>query len=128
MLTVTPIYVVIAIVIYSALTYPIIRHRMTKRLSLGDGGDAAFNRKIRAHGNFAEYVPLILIAMGAAELIGAPFALLHASGIALTVGRSLHGYSLAVAERGILPRVSGMMLTLLSLWLAGAAVVWGMIV
>ena len=37
--------------------------RRSTRVSLGDGSNAAMQRLIRAHGNFGEYVPLLLILM-----------------------------------------------------------------
>ena len=37
-------------------------------VGFGDGGDARLRRRIRAHGNFAEYAPLGLICVGLLEL------------------------------------------------------------
>ncbi len=64
-------------------------HRVTLRVSLGDGGKPQMQRMIRLHGSAIEYVPLGVLLMGLYELDGgSPFAL-HATGIALVLGRLL---------------------------------------
>ena len=64
-------------------------HRVTLRVSLGDGGKPQMHRMIRLHGSAVEYVPLGVLLMGLYELDGgSPFAL-HASGVALILGRLL---------------------------------------
>jgi hypothetical protein len=50
-------------IIYLVLAARVVRGRWTHRVSLGDGGNAAMQRLIRAHGNFGEYVPMLLILM-----------------------------------------------------------------
>ena len=42
------------------LSILVIQGRRSGKISLGDGGDNHFLGVIRAHANFAEYVPLIL--------------------------------------------------------------------
>ena len=37
---------------------------------LGEGGDAALQRRVRAQGNFTEYVPMALLVIGAVEAAG----------------------------------------------------------
>jgi len=44
-----------------SLTVSVGRLRMTKKIYLGDGGDAEMLAAIRTHGNFMEYVPLCLL-------------------------------------------------------------------
>lgn len=62
----------------------------------GDGGDEALATRIRAFGNFAEYVPMILLLMALAEGSGASATVLHASGAGLVLSRLVH----ALAYRG----------------------------
>ena len=45
------------------LSILVIQGRRSGKISLGDGGDNHFLGVIRAHANFAEYVPLILVPM-----------------------------------------------------------------
>jgi uncharacterized protein len=80
-------------------------------ISLGDGGDALMLRAIRGHGNFAEYVPLALILLAALELNGTSLYILHGLGIALLVGRLLHGYALSFTEQFGFGRFWGTALT-----------------
>jgi uncharacterized membrane protein YecN with MAPEG domain len=67
-------------------------------------------RRMRAHGNFTETVPITLLAMAAAELAGAPRWLLWGGGAVLLAGRSLHLATLVRAGWGI-GRAFGMILT-----------------
>src|SRR5204862_7541988 len=85
----------------------------------GDGGDPALQRRIRAHGNFIEYVPLILIMMGMLELSRYSVYLLHALGITLVVARLLHGYALSFTERFKFGRFWGTALTFVVLLVCG---------
>jgi uncharacterized membrane protein YecN with MAPEG domain len=76
--------------IYVVLMLRIIRMRFRNRVSLGDGGNPEILKRVRAHGNFAEYVPLLLILMGLLELAGADKTSLAVAGVALVVFRIAH--------------------------------------
>lgn len=76
--------------LYLTLTVRVIRGRWKHRVSLGDGGNAAMQRLIRAHANFGEYVPLLLILMALLEASGASRNVLAGAGIALVIGRIAH--------------------------------------
>jgi uncharacterized membrane protein YecN with MAPEG domain len=76
--------------LYLTLTVRVIRGRWKHRVSLGDGGNAAMQRLIRAHANFGEYVPLLLILMALLEASGASRSVLAGAGIALVIGRIAH--------------------------------------
>ena len=52
--------------------------------------DGVLQRKVRAFGNFVEYVPLALLLLLMLELIAAPVWLLWFLGIALTLARIAH--------------------------------------
>jgi uncharacterized membrane protein YecN with MAPEG domain len=56
--------------------------------------DGLLQRKVRAYGNFAEYVPLALLFILALELMPSPIWLLWLLGSALTVGRIAHAWGL----------------------------------
>jgi uncharacterized membrane protein YecN with MAPEG domain len=64
--------------------------RRVARVSLGDGNDEILRRRIRAHGNFAEFAPLGLILLGMIEYTGAPTALVIAFAFAVLFSRVLH--------------------------------------
>ena len=68
-------------------------------IGLGDGGNEDLRRLIRIHGNFSEYVPIILIAMAIAEMGGASAGLIWTGGVLLV----LWGLYLAGHWAGIIP-------------------------
>lgn len=84
--------------IFIALSVHVIRGRYRNQVAIGDGGHHDMKYRIRAHGNFAEYVPFALILMAACELTGTGKLVLTFLGLALVVGRLSHAYSLLVIE------------------------------
>lgn len=111
-MAVTPLYAALLALWFLLLSGLVIRRRL-RGISMGDGGDPAMQRTIRGHGNFAEYVPLALLMLAMLELGRTSFYLLHALGLALLVGRLLHGYSLSFTRRWMVGRVWGTVLTFL---------------
>ncbi|BDA70524.1 hypothetical protein CAL7716_046900 [Calothrix sp. PCC 7716] len=56
--------------------------------------DGALQRKVRAHANFTEYVPLALLFIIALELMHSNIWLLWLLGVSLTVARIAHAWGL----------------------------------
>lgn len=81
-------------------------------ISLGDGGNPVLLRRIRAHGNFAEYVPMILVMIGFLEISHFSALWIHLLGGTLVVSRLLHGYALSFNESFKFGRIGGTALTL----------------
>ena len=124
MLTVTPIYAGVLAVFFVFLSLRVAGSRRAGRIAVGDGDDRVMLRKIRVHGNCAEYAPFTLLLMGFAEIQGASGSLLHGVGIALIVGRFIHAIGLS-QEPDILPlRASGMILTLGALLVGALTNLW----
>jgi len=69
---VTPIYAGLLGLLFVGLSLWVVARRVRARAASGDGGDPALSDAIRAHGNFAEYVPLALILMAMGEALGMP--------------------------------------------------------
>jgi uncharacterized membrane protein YecN with MAPEG domain len=113
--TIVPGYAGVLALLYVALSFRVIAVRRSARVSLGSGGDPALERRIRAHGNFGEYVPFALILLGFMELQGRPAWLLHALCLVLILARLCHAY--AVSREGVNRpfRVSGIVGTVLVL-------------
>jgi uncharacterized protein len=107
---VTPIYAGLLALLFLVLSYRVIVLR-GHGASLGDGGNPILLRRIRAHGNFSEYVPFILLMIGVLELSHFSIYLLHALGITLVVARLLHGYALSFSEQFKFGRFWGTALT-----------------
>ena len=72
-------------------------------------------RAIRAHSNFAEYVPICLFAIYLTEAQGANPFFVHCLGFSLLLGRALHAYGISQVNENFKFRVSGMMFTFSSL-------------
>ena len=56
----------------------------------GDPINWELAQRVRAHQNFLEYVPIVLILMGISELNGAGSTMLHSVGALLIVARIAH--------------------------------------
>ncbi len=98
--------------------------RATARVGFGDGGNTILGRRIRGHGNLAEYVSMVLILMVIAELNQVPEWRIHVVGAALLVGRLLHGYCFACTESHPPTRVGGMVLTFAALLIGSLNCLW----
>jgi uncharacterized membrane protein YecN with MAPEG domain len=111
MLTIVPIYAAILAVMFVALSIRVIALRRASKLPLGFQGDVALERRVRAQGNFAEYVPLALLLLAFVEMRGAPAWLVHAMALVLVAGRLSHAYGVSQLRESFAFRVSGMAMT-----------------
>lgn len=120
MFAVTALYAGALGLLQFVLSMWVVWGRWTLRVSLGDGGIRNMERRIRVHGNFAEYVPMVLLLTAFNEGAGRPGWFLHVLGGGLLVGRLLHAYGL-LRRGGPSPgRFVGMTLTYTVLVLAAA--------
>lgn len=87
---ITALYLAIFAVFSGILAFPAGKIRGATGISVGDGGNLDLLLATRRHGNFVEYVPLLLIMFAALELNGASAALLHGLGLALLAARICH--------------------------------------
>lgn len=120
---VTPLYAGLLGLWFLLLSFRVIGGRR-KGISLGDGGSEALLRKIRGHGNFAEYVPLILVMMGMLEVGGLDPLLLHVIGITLVLARVLHGVALSFTQQWMPGRFYGTLLTFIVLLAVSGLCIW----
>ena len=100
----------------------VIRQRMTKQISLGDGGDEDLLVKMRVFGNFIEWAPLGLVLLIGLEIVQAPLWYLHLCGGSLLLGRVLHSIGLARVRGQSFGRFWGMVLTITSVFLGSIGV------
>lgn len=112
MLTTTAPFIAILLLIQVFLSIRTSAARAKLKIDYGDNNDLAMLKAIRAHGNFIEYVPMVLIAMGASELAGAPTWLLTASGSVLVIARLSHAAHM-YGYGGNTSRIAGATLTTL---------------
>jgi hypothetical protein len=106
---VTALYACLAALMLVALSFRVIAVRKRERIGLGTGGNEVLERRVRAQGNFIEYVPMALALMLLAELGGIPQAVIHGLGVALIAGRLSHAWSLSAGSQA--GRFAGMLLT-----------------
>jgi uncharacterized protein len=117
-ISIVMVYAGLNALIALVLALLVVRQRSISKTHLGTGGHPALERAIRAHGNFIEYVPLILLLLLLLELSGLGAIWLHAMGIALTVGRVLHAWGLSINPDESFGRLAGMVFTWLTLLVA----------
>ena len=119
-MTITPLYAGLLALLYLVLSARVVQMRGKGMPSLGDGGIEALQRRIRGHGNFAEYVPLVLLMIAMLELGRLPPVWLHALGASLLVARLLHGYALSFTSSWKFGRFWGTALTFVLLAVCAA--------
>ncbi|MEO0500716.1 MAG: MAPEG family protein [Pseudomonadota bacterium] len=96
------------------LSYRVSQVRLAKKVNLGDADDPVLIARIRAHGNFTEYVPMLLILILLIELAGGNRTGLMVVAATLVLARLLHAAGMARPAPNK-PRVTGTVLTWLLL-------------
>ena len=88
--------------------------RTKESVSIGDGGNEFVIRRMRAHANFVESAPFVLILLAALELSQGTSNWLWGIGIAYIVGRLAHGLGMDGGSFGK-GRLVGTLITMLTL-------------
>jgi uncharacterized membrane protein YecN with MAPEG domain len=122
-LLVLPFYAAALAVLYVIFAGLVIRQRFKTRVGLGDGQQPDLIKVVRIHGNFAEYVPLLLVLLLILEMQGAALWQLHLIGGLTLFGRISHAIGLSKSSGTSLPRFVGMMCTFSALLFAAAFMV-----
>ncbi|TNH81490.1 hypothetical protein CF138_19790 [Aeromonas hydrophila] len=117
MMHITLIYAGLLGLLFLLLSFWVVKRRAQFKVMIGEGEAPEMRAAIRAHGNFAEYVPLTLLLMALCELAGVGAFWLHAGGLALLVGRILHAIGIQISKAPNLPRLVGTLLFWLALGL-----------
>ena len=104
------------------LSARVVTARRPLKISVGDGGDDVVLRRMRAHANFAENMPIFLILLAALEIAGGDRTILVATATAFVIARIAHGIGMDGGAAARL-RMLGMMTTTIAiLVLAGYAI------
>ena len=86
--------------------------RTKEKVMIGDGGNENVIRRMRAHANFTEFTPFVLILIGAIELATGTSTWLWAVSSLYLIGRLLHAFGMD----GFMPgRMIGTLITMVSL-------------
>ena len=70
------------------------RVRMSEKVSIGDGGNDRLIRRMRAHSNYIENTPIVLILLALVELGLGPSLWLWGVGVIYLVARILHAFGM----------------------------------
>jgi uncharacterized membrane protein YecN with MAPEG domain len=120
--SVTPIYALALVPIFLVLWIRVSSMRAASGVSFGDGGNPVLLHRMRQHGNFIEWVPIVLILMILAEGMGAPAIYPHLSGVLLVIGRLAHPFGLKPDNAGHPLRYLGNGSNLLAVLVASAGI------
>lgn len=112
-LPITSLFAAVFAVALVALSLPVSLRRIKVGVSVGDSADEPLRQRIRAQGNFTEYVPLGVIALGLVEAHATPAWIVVSIGGALAFGRVLHATGMLRASAPL--RGFGMIFTYLAL-------------
>jgi len=112
---ITAFYAAMAVLLVLVLTARVIVRRRQARIGLGDNGDRILARRIRAHANAVEYLPLALLQLLLLELLALAPLWLHVLGASLVLGRVVHAIGLSRTGGASPERLAGMLLTLLAM-------------
>lgn len=118
-LSIVPRYAALLALLFLVLSVAVVRERGAQKVAIGAPPRGALERRVRVHGNFAEYAPFTLLLLAMAELRDAPPLLLHALCLALLAGRAAHAWGVSQTDEDLRFRMAGMALTFAAL--AGAA-------
>lgn len=112
---ITGLYAGVLALIYMLLAINVMINRYKFKVGIGDGEQRPLAKAIRIHGNFAEYIPFILILMAMYELNGGNSVVLHSCGVAVAVGRILHAVGISKSIGVTLYRQIGMLTVFIAL-------------
>jgi len=94
----TAFYAIALVALKLLLVGRIIALRQRLGVGIGDGGYRELQTAIRVHGNYLEYLPLVLVLMFIAEMNGVNYAMLHVAGLVFVVSRFGHAYGLSEGQ------------------------------
>ena len=83
-----------AAILHVWLSLRVSRLRRPLKIGVGDGGNEVLLRRVRAHGNFAENVPIFLVLLGFLELATGGDLWLWGAAILFILARILHAFGM----------------------------------
>ena len=108
------IYAAICFFIVTWIANAIGALRRKHRIAIGHGGNKHLERAMRGQANAVENMPIFLIGLLIAALMGAPDWVIHILGLVFSVGRILHAYHFIQESAPIRLRFVGYAVALLS--------------
>jgi uncharacterized protein len=92
---ITLLYAGLCTILVIFLAVRVVLWRRSHKIGLGHGGDRELQKRMRAHANAVENVPLALILLGGMELNGYNMAVIHGFGSVLVLSRMAHAWGLS---------------------------------
>jgi uncharacterized membrane protein YecN with MAPEG domain len=90
----TALYGSVLAILFALLSLWVVAGRVKFGILHSDGGDEHMSRRIRAQGNFSEYVPMILLLTAFLEIGGLSRGVLHALLAPLLLARLMHPFGM----------------------------------
>jgi uncharacterized membrane protein YecN with MAPEG domain len=110
-----------AAILHIWLAARVTRVRRAQKVSIGDGGNETLTRRMRAHANYGESMPIVLILLGLIELAGGDARILWAIGILFILARICHAFGMDQPSPARLRMIGMIGNTLVLVGLAGWA-------
>lgn len=105
------VYAAVLALMAIALSMHVTILRAKTKISIYDGGNMELATRIRRHGNFAETIPMALLLLLIAELLGTKEIIIHICGNLLILGRIMHAFGLRSDVAATPLRIAGGMAT-----------------
>lgn len=121
---ITGIYAALATLLVLILAARVVLARNARNIGIGDGGDRDLVKRIRAHANALENLPLALLLLLLLELNQTQPAWLHAFGIVLIAARAAHAIGLSRTSGYSPGRFAGIGLTWLVMLAMALLLMW----
>jgi len=83
-----------AAILHVWLSLRVSRLRRPLKIGVGDGGNEVLARRMRAHGNFAENTPILLVLLGFTELAAGGSLWLWGAAILFILARIAHAFGM----------------------------------
>jgi uncharacterized protein len=96
----------------SVLAIMVIIQRVRLKIEWGDGGNPVMTQAVRAHANFAEHVPMALLAIATSEVTGTSRTLIFVCASALVFARVLSAVGLSRSLGSSISRQAGASITI----------------
>lgn len=125
---ITTLYAGLLAILYVGLSFYVIHGRYNYKIGLGNGGNPALARRVRVHGNFAEYVPFALFLLFLVDYTRTSPLIVHVLGIMLLAARLLHAFGLSRSEGISIGRFGGTVLTQVMIAACAVILLWKFLV
>jgi len=107
-MAIVPVYAALLVFLFVFLSVRALRLRRRFKIFSGDAGNVVLAKALRAHGNFAEYVPITLLMLYFVESKGTQAWIVHALCLLFLVGRAVHAFGVSQEKENFNFRVAGM--------------------